>query len=255
MTPDKILQKIQKLQRLAEDQAGLPEGEAAAEMARRLMVENDIDEVKIQDAADPNTKHHYNVGPHVMWRHNLLNAIASHCGVFMVRLGVDRSSTDKAGLYSNRSMAVLFGRHSGCQVATYLYEVLARQVENAADHHIALKRASTPWLTNGDIRRTRSGFCASAVVALATRFMEMRETERTAEPGVNALMIRRGTEAEEYAKAQMKFTSSGKINYRYNAAGYAAGAKMPINPAVEGRRDTKTAALTMKPTIGQLGRA
>ena len=130
----KIVDRIRKALALAENQAGTPEGDTAAKIARQLMQKHAVEVVDLgQDPEDdPMIEHGFEIEKRNQWRRNLAHSLAEHCEVFSLSWG----GTNKMTLY---------GRESGVEVAEYLYSIVVRQVEQHLDDHVAKLKNSGVW--------------------------------------------------------------------------------------------------------------
>lgn len=227
----KIISRIQKLQRLAADQSGRPEGETAAELARTLMAEHGIAEIELQGdikAEDPNVCITYEAAQNINWRFSLAAVVAQHC---------ELRNTRTIGTKGIK----FWGRRSGCEIAVFLYEVLARQIDSEWNVHIKAFRKTDEyqWMPMGRKDALKGDFSASAVSALSSRLAAMRADQAAKVPAGAMVLANRSKEAESFMKAELaasghRLVSTHSKAPRYNSAGYAAGSRIPLQSGLSG---------------------
>ena len=222
----KIVDRIRKALALAENQAGTPEGDTAAKIARQLMQKHAVEVVDLgQDPEDdPMIEHGFEIEKRNQWRRNLAHSLAEHCEVFSLSWG----GTNKMTLY---------GRESGVEVAEYLYSIVVRQVEQHLDDHVAKLKNSGVWgnLSAGRQRSERNSFCRSAVCRIGDRLKALRRGEERQSPTTTALMKRQYDDAKQWARSQGARWRSGSSSYcDWSNAGAAAGSNVSLSPGVRG---------------------
>jgi hypothetical protein len=224
--------RIRKLLDLAKDQAGTPEGETAARVARRLM----LGEARNQagracgriNEDDPIGRHTMDLGGRAPWRRRLSAAVARHCACV--------AAWERGG-----GAVVLFGHTSAHLIAEYLYTVLAREVEGASgvwireDAHALTEREAEEDPDNG---KRISAFCHSAVTAVDNRLAELRVQERGEDPRGTALVLNRGRDVKRWLKENgYDFEPSPARPWRYSQEGYLAGHRIGFHEAMRRHPD------------------
>jgi len=210
--------RIRKLLALAEDQQGTPEGDAAARLARRMMLRYDLAARAVGEAEDdPVVRIELAIDGHVLWRRRLASAVATHCECLL-------------SWSPSEARAWLYGRRSGVVVAEYLHAVLLREVQGARERH----DADLPMML-GDKERTRrlGSFTTSAVLAIEHRLRALRQDEATTSPQDCALIRRRGRDLRDWmAEHGVRFTRGAPSVFAYSAEGYAAGHAIALHDAM-----------------------
>jgi len=252
-----IIRKIQKLLRLADDQAGRPEGELAAEKAAKLMRDHAVAMADLPadeaDAIDPDVpKYFFEVGKG--WRIHLAWALAQHCNVYALRAQrnycCNTDSTPKAWEDMTKRerkqqrfvYAYLCGKQSDIEVFEYLYVVCERQIMAAAKAYAKTDDArhlqywrdyNGEWQTSAGAvdRRQVNAFKDSAVRGLKSKLEAMRRDIQAEDEQGWGLVSNRMTHARSLYKGT---TSTFKSTRRYNQSGYDAGRKVSLNAGVRG---------------------
>lgn len=226
----KIVEKIRKMLLLAADQAGTNEGDTAATLARKLMLEHGIAEVSLEvggTQADPNVKVAFDCGANLAWRFMLIGQVALHCDVYSTRM-------------SGTTRITFWGRESGVEVATYLFTVLSRAIIAESDAHLAKMKRNGTWDECSESFKSawRGRFCNSAVNALGHRLTAIRKAAAVVNATGNAIVMVRRNEAESWAREEIAGTGrtlrKASMSYHHNEAGYAAGQRIPIGTALGG---------------------
>jgi hypothetical protein len=220
---ERLIDRIRKAQALAADQAGTPEGETAARIARELMTAHAIVEAELGVARDTMEERVFDVGHKATWLRRLATHVAEHCECF---------STYTPGT----SRVQLHGRQSDVEVAIYLYETIRTQVESALERQLqdiaARAHRQGYTLNSGRCRSYRDRFRHSATTAVAQRLVEMRRQQQATDPAGTALMSLRGSEAERWAKEHRHVKASRTHVPDGVLAGYEAGQAVQIVPGV-----------------------
>lgn len=220
-----MVDKIRKAMALAERQAGTPEGDTAARIARKLMHRHAVELHQLEeDESDPLIKSTFTIQKKTVWRRELMHGVAKHCELLCLTVTGTRRLT-------------LYGRRSGVEIAEYLYAVILRQIERAFDAHVNHLKGLGIWATTsaGRKRSARNSFCRSAVWAVRERLKGMRDVEAVEDPQTTALMAKRSAEAERFAKQSgTSWRYSGASDWSWSQSGGDAGAAVNINSGVNG---------------------
>jgi hypothetical protein len=210
--PRRAEARVRKLLNLARDQAGTPEGESAARLARALMRDQARARLGPDDPADPHQRLRLDLGAPAPWRRRLASAVAAHCACV-------------AAWPPGGSAVVLFGRGSALAVAEYLLAVTLREVEAA--------RARVEGAGAGPTEL--NAFCHSAVTAVEARLRALREGEREDDPSGAALVRQedRGVRAW-MAEQGLRPSPAPPWVASHSPAGWAAGRAIPLHDAVRG---------------------
>lgn len=219
--------RIRKLLDLARDQAGTPEGNAAARIARRLMLRHARTHAAAACAgfpdSDPIRHWQADLGGSERWRRRLATGVARHCACIVAWRRGGR-------------VARFFGHTSSRPLVEYLFVVLSREVEAAADRWL---RDEAPALTEAESRRDpenrirRRDFCQTAVTAVSQRLEELRAVEQGEDPHGTALVLARGRDVRAWMEAEgILLDRSPRRPWRHSHAGWAAGARIGFHDAV-----------------------
>lgn len=224
--------RIRKLLDLARDQAGTPEGEAAARIARRLMLQHARTHAAASCAgipdSDPIRRWDLDLGGDERWRRRLATSVARHCACI-------------AAWRRGGQVARFFGHTSAQPIVEYLFVVMSREVEQAATRWL---REDAPALTQAEAEadpenlvRSRD-FCQTAVTALDNRLAEMRIVERGEDPHGTALVLARGRDVRQWMEDEgVQLDPSPRRPWRHSAAGWEAGARIGFREAVRKQED------------------
>ncbi|MBL8618199.1 MAG: DUF2786 domain-containing protein [Deltaproteobacteria bacterium] len=213
-------ERVAKLLALAQDQAGQPEGELAAEKARALLRRLALDRADEPQGAgperDPYLRRARPLGAPSPWRRRLAASVAAHCACVCAWT----TATDQV---------VLFGRESALQICDYLIEVLMREVVERRDGW----RAEHPDASGAEI----NGFCHSAVTAIEHRLRDSRAEERRRWAEANALVRHETQQLEDWLSAQgLDWQPARPAPYGFSGDGYAAGHAIPVHGGVDATR-------------------
>lgn len=216
--PQRHQERARKLFALARDQQGTPEGEAAARFARQLLREQSLNLAGLDrealDAADPFVRQEILLGGPRMWRCRLLTLVSRHCEC----VGAYRSGQGRGSLY---------GRRSNVQVAEHLFMVLSRTM--------TLERALLLGSHQGEgeveLARRANDFTMSALLALELRLAELRDEEGAGMSTALVRQSRRGLYAWMQAHGH-SLKREVPFGYSWDAAGYQAGYRLPLQKAV-----------------------
>ena len=209
-------ERLRRLMALAEDQAGTPEGEIAARLAREIMDAQKAELLNLDQAArdelDPFVRVELDLGGQAFWRRRVASLTARHCECLCSFVG---------------AQARLSGRRSDVQIAAYLYRVMSR----------AISVEQVAWLGSNrllDDTTAANDFAQSAVLALENRLREMRQAE-TQSPQTTALVRADQRALRRWLSANgVRLKSAVPFPFSYSQEGYAAGYRVPLRKAVEG---------------------
>lgn len=241
----KIVDRIRKLLALAEGSEG-HEAETAAAMARRLMREHAVSMesveasnrpedplVKVRVAfdglrlsRDPDKINYFSRTP--WWKRELASAIGRYL--------------DLRNAYSKgNNIWWFYGYQSDVEVAIYLYEICARQINDACKAHVKEVKYSYMYWTPGQSKTVGTEFRQSAVHGLRSKFLELRKTERTEDPNGYALMVNRKSVVNRWVDENFSFGTSkgwgGKAGH--NQAGWTAGRNVRLNAGVSSNNTSR----------------
>lgn len=224
--------RIRKLLDLARDQAGTPEGDAAARIARSIMLRHARSHAAAACAglpdSDPVRRWDLALGGTECWRRRLATSVARHCACI-------------AAWRRGGSIAHMFGHASAQPIVEYLYDVLSREVDAALTRWLRIHAPAVTWEEAArdpeDLLRRRD-FCQSAVTALDGRLEEMRTAERGRDPRGTALVTARGRNVRRWMEdAGVQLGPSPRRPWRHSAAGWNAGAHIGVHEAVRRQDD------------------
>jgi len=225
-----IVSKIQKLLAVARDQEGLPEGEVAAKLAMRMMVAHAITQQEVDDQEvleqDPIEKQNYdNVGRGV-WKMKVMHHIAEHCSCRMSY----RTAAARDGGY----VFHLYGHRSDIEIATYLYAICIRQIQEAAKVYSKTTEYAQDYRSG---RTKMNNFRRSAARGLYARLAEIRSDARADEPEGYALVCSRAMNVSRWVDDKYgKFQSGRSHAHGHSQEGYIAGRNVNLSAGLKGRR-------------------
>lgn len=206
--------RLRKLVALAEDQAGTPEGDIAARLAREIMAarrqELQGQDLSTRERLDPFTRKVVDLGGKAFWRRRVASLTALHCECLCSFVSQE---------------ARLSGRQSAVLVSEYLYRVMSR--------NIVLEQVA--WLGARDLledMRAANDFAQSAVLALDNRLRDMRQ--EACSDSQAAALIRTDQEALRRWLAQrgVRLKKEVPFPFAYSQDGYEAGYRVPIQKSV-----------------------
>lgn len=245
----KIVDRIRKLLALAEGSEG-HEAEAAAGMARRLMREHAVSMESVEASSrpedpfvdvrvafdgirlsrDPRKVNYFSRTP--WWKRELASAVGRY---------LDLRNSYSRGTNIWR----FYGYQSDVEVAIYLYEICARQINDACKAHLAELKSSRYYWDRGMSRTAATEFRQSAVGGLRSKFLELRRTERQEDPTGYALMINRKSAVDRWVDENFSFGSSKGWggNAGHSQAGWTAGRNVRLNAGVSSSNNTSRGSL------------
>lgn len=208
----KLIEKLQKLMTLAADQKGLPEGDTAAMLARKLMADAGLVEADLnlsgKKVNKSVTNQSFKVGSY-NYHINLAFAVARHCECAAV-------------VRTNTREFLVYGREESIEVVKYLYEIILRQIDAAAK----LERKSRYAVGLKD-ERWWNGFVLSAVMGVEQRLQAQRAAEVKE---VAIVLASQSVEAAKAMRAAHPRTSVHKqAGARFNEAGFEVGKNVNLN--------------------------
>ncbi len=231
----KVVDRIQKLRRLARAQPGTPEGRSACAMANDLLIRWDLGaySVRLQGGIDDQMCDRWvDVGKRSVWRRQLAFVVSTYCGVFAL------TRKSKGWIH-------YFGRYADVVTAEWFYETWSAHIERAADAHMErFNNAAAGARRRKNPRSEKVDFCDSAVIALArklkavTAAMNENANDEDALPG-------RARRAERFAAEQFDLRGTGWSSggsgktVNMNSAGLAAGESAPLSRGIHGSGGVK----------------
>jgi len=223
----KAMNKIRKLLRLAEDQEGQPEGEAALRRADALMAQHGIERSSLHLDEGNDYRHRaFRVGRKEAWRRTLVDLIAEWF--------------DCAALYKGESEEVeTYGPEHALPQIEYTYAVYLRQLRDAWRDHTTAMRESDIWrrLTKRQQLDAREAFCVSFVLGVKERMAAERVRERTEDPLSSQSSDAQRKELERWMRrGGVRWRAKPSGVFDMSTEGYRAGMEARAEPGVEARR-------------------
>ena len=242
-----VIERIRKCLARAKDQKGSPEGEVAARIAHNLMVEHAISQEDLDFAerqkTDPLIMEVVDIGARCAWRREVYFAIASHC-------------TLRSLFWPGTTRIKLFGHAHDIEVAKYLFEIVARQLEHVGYWYV--RGPEFRFHSASEKRAIRHSFSVSAVEGFRTKLAQIRKEENAARREKSV----RQTSGEEAAPTTVDSTAlvmkareekvkdfyhanSGKVRSSRGGGGYGrnfsldgfnAGRNVSLTPALQNKR-------------------
>jgi hypothetical protein len=237
----KIIERIQKLLRLADGSEG-NESEQAMRMARRLMTEHAVTEQQLAESDRPSDplvkmtvafvknelsidpdKRRYSGQKTQQWKRDLAFSIAYYLDI----KGAQNTGTNIFNFY---------GYQSDCEVAVYLYTVVANQIDKAAKAYCK----NPDWEDRHKHGKTLGAeFRQSAVRGLRSKLREMKKTEPVENPEGFALMVNRKNQVDKWVADNYTFGTAKHKSASHSSAGYQAGQRVRLNKGVSGASNTR----------------
>jgi hypothetical protein len=208
---DRIVEKIKKLLALAEDQAGRPEGEAAAAIALRLMAQHAVEESTL--GQDTGVVQERVIIATSNWLKELWWTLANHCQV--------QAYFSKRTRGAQPAM-LLFGARADIDVTKYLVGVCEDEID----------RKCKEFLRGGAFGKTAgTQFRRSAVAGL---YQKLREQRGELKQEYAMVLASRKDKAKTEAEKLFKPKEVRLPDYRVSTAGWYAGYQMEIKKGLEG---------------------
>jgi hypothetical protein len=215
----RIAERLHKLRNLARDQAGTPEGETAARLARQLMREHARARIGPDRPGDPHRKLRLSLGQVAPWRRRLAVAVAKHCACV-------------AAWPRGSAEVVLFGRRSSVLIAEYLLTVTLREVELARERFVRDRNAD-PDDVPAELRTPLNAFCQSAVTSIDARLRAMRDEEQEEDPSGHALVRQEDADVRQWLDDEgVELQKAAPSIAAHCQAGWDAGRAVPLQDAV-----------------------
>lgn len=212
MTQESMVEKVKSLLRLADNQKGLPEGELAAQIAARLMMQHAIDMDQVVDQPEQIVVFPAEVG-RSNWLRILLNQVALFCSC-------------KAWLISGTRTMKVAGYESDLEIASYLFDLIKTQI----DFQCRLLSRSGKSAAND--------FRMSAVAGVSDKLRAIKlasQQEDTTGTGA-ALVLARSREVEIWVAEHVAGLKQGKgPTYRHDQSGYVAGQNVRLSPGISSK--------------------
>jgi len=213
--------RIRKLLALAADQAGTPEGELAAKLARQMVTARARELAGLpharRRAAEPYIRRPISLGGDSGWRRRLGSATARHCACRLAWSWKERS-------------AALYGPTSGVDIAEFLYLHASSRIERAVTTFLAERE-----IPEARLAEVERAFCHSAVLALEGRFDGLRRQELTADPEGTALVLAADRDLDAWLNEEgIPSRPPPFSRHAFSGQGYAFGNEVPIQDAVRG---------------------
>jgi hypothetical protein len=174
-------------------------------------------DAKALNAADPFERRVVLLGGPRMWRCRLLTLVSRH-------------SECVAGYRGGSGKGSLYGRRSNVSVAEHLYGVLSRTMTLER----ALLLGQHQGLGESALARKANDFTMSALLALEIRLQEMVHEEADQ---VSTALVRQSRHGLRDWMKISGHTLSQEVpfGYSWDAGGYQAGYRLPLQKAVDGR--------------------
>jgi Protein of unknown function (DUF2786) len=211
---DKIVERIKKLLALADDQAGLPEGDRAAFLASKLMRENAI-ELSSLNIKEEILKQDFEVG-RSNWKRNLMNLVANFCSCKYVFLLGKREG-------------FLIGYKSDAEIASYLFDLIVVQIEAECQAYL-----NTLFAARG--KKAANDFKTSAVYGVAEKFRQIKSQDGVSDSSGTALVLARSKQVDAWVRENMNVVSAASKAVTLNSQGYNAGKNVRLSAGIPNSR-------------------
>lgn len=201
---DAIVEKIKSLLRLADNQAGLPEGELAAKMAEKIMRQHAISQEDLVE------KEQILQFPVEVGRSNWKRILLYNVGIFC---------SCKSWIVSGTRIMQIAGHESDLQIAAYLFDLIKTQIE----HQCNLVRRNKSDANN---------FRRSAVAGVAAKLNAIKNASRAEDQTGTALVLSRYREVENWVALSNRLRDGKSAGYRHDSAGYQAGQNVRLSAGI-----------------------
>ena len=208
----KVIDKIEKILRLANNAGTAAEAAAAAEMASSLLVKYQIEESEINLDSDQNS------GPEILNKVTPIpRASKRHKWMVSFALAVQNFTSTKFLVYSN--VFVIYGTEASVDVAISMINFLADSMESSANKRYREHKAKG-YSTRGFLSSYRSAYVRE-IIGRSHDFINMAQAEQEKYALVRTTMIQKITEAMPPTTEVPVKTAA----QRHNSHGLAAGRK------------------------------
>jgi hypothetical protein len=221
--------RIRKLLRLAEDQAGKPEGIAAESRAKALMETHGLQRSTMDlGAGFGNDFRHraFELGAAEPWRRALVDAIAAYF--------------DCVALYDKENTSVeTYGPEHALPQVEYTYVVYMRQLRIAWRAHAEDLISAGLWKGLPKRRQieSREGFCVSFVLGVKERLDEDRRADNRDDPASYEAAMRQRKDLERWMRrAGVRWRARPTEVGDYSQEGFQAGKSAEVDAGLTGRR-------------------
>lgn len=218
----RAMSKVRKLLRLAEDQAGQPEGELARGLADALLKEHGLSRAQVELGGDEFKHRAMALGAAAAWRRTLVHVIADYF--------------DCVALFEREAEeAQTFGPDHLLPHVEYAFVVYMNQLRRAWKAHAGGLEEDGTWgrLSRAQQVEAREAFATSFVIGVRERLEADRRKERQEDPvGAGAMSERR--------RSLDRWMRSGGVRWRqgfsgvhgFDAEGYRAGLEAEVEAAL-----------------------
>jgi hypothetical protein len=227
----RAMARVRKLLRLAEDQAGQPEGEAARAMADVILADHGLQRAALDlGSGDPDFRHRaLALGEAAAWRRTLMHAIADYF--------------DCVALYEKEATeAQLFGPEHMLPHVEYTFVVYLNQLRTSWRAHVDGLQEEAVWqrLHRRQQLDAREAFCVSFVMGVKDRLEADRQGERRSDPtGWSAMQDQRRSLDRWMRTAGVRWRSSWTGVGAVDPSGYRAGLEADVEPALKSPKETR----------------
>jgi hypothetical protein len=225
----RAMARVRKLLRLAEDQSGMPEGEAARAMADAILAEHKLSRGALEVGVDEFRHRSFGLGESSAWRRTLAHAIADYF--------------DCVALYEkDADEAQTFGPEHMLPHVEYTFVVYMNQLRRSWRTYTE-EMASAGLLEKMGKRQqleAREAFCTSFVMGVRDRLEKDRAAERTADPvSWNVTADQRRNLDRWMRTGGVRWRSSFVGVQAFDANGYRAGLEAEVGQALKSPREIK----------------
>lgn len=224
----RALARVRKLLRLAEDQEGLPEGNAARARADAILAEHGMKRGQVDLGEDAFGHRSFELGASSPWRRSLVHAIADYF--------------DCVALYEKGAgEAQTFGPEHMLPHVEYTFVVYMNQLRRRWKEHVEGLKADSSWdkLFPRQQVDAREAFATSFVIGVQERLEADRKRERQEDPSTWSTMAERRRELDKWMRTVgVRWRGGVAGSAAFDAAGYQAGYDADVDAAL-GQRVVK----------------
>lgn len=205
---ENLIEKIKSLLRLADNQAGKPEGELAAELAHRMMRKHAIDQDQLAESEREKIVMLTAEVGRSNWLRNLLFHVANFCSC-------------KSWIISGTRNMQIVGHETDLEIASYLFDSIREQIDFQCNIFQRGKSAA-------------NDFRMSAVDGVHAKFLMIKNQGRSEDQTGTALVLSRRNAVEDWLRNETAIRLRERQGPRrnFNSEGFNAGKNVRLSQGI-----------------------
>lgn len=228
----RAMSRVRKLLRLAEDQEGMPEGEAARLMADTILIEHNLSRAAVDLGGEDFRHRTFELGESTPWRRTLVHAIADYF--------------DCVALYEkDAAEAQTFGPEHMLPHVEYSFVVYMNQLRRAWRDHAGELQQGGVWerMARRQQLEARESFSTSFVIGVKERLEKDRAAEKQADPsGWTTTADQRRNLDRWMRSGGVRWRSTFQGVHAFDPHGYRAGLEAEVDQALKSPREARKIA-------------